>query len=89
MNPRKNKRKNFRPRNIVYSTNESEDEEKVGGGDNSPMDLSVVRPNLDSDSGMTNKKKFYKLKILGCGGGGGQFISYNGISKLQCNMLFV
>ena len=56
-NRRKNKRKNFRPRNIVYSTNESEDEEKVGGGDNSPMDLSVVRPNLDSDSGMTNKKK--------------------------------
>ena len=49
---RKNKRKNFRPRNIIYSNNDSDGEEKTAGGqDNSPMDLSVAgRPQLDSDS---------------------------------------
>ena len=49
---RRNKRKNFRPRNIVYSTNDSDGEEKGRTADNSPMDLSVAggRPNLDSDS---------------------------------------
>ena len=52
-NSRKNKRKNFRPRNIIYSNNESDDGDgKVRERDNSPMDLSVAssRPNLDSDS---------------------------------------
>ena len=33
-----------------------EERSAASGGENSPMDLSVVRPNLDSDSGINQNK---------------------------------
>ena len=56
-NGRKNKRKQFKPRNIVYSMNDESDNEGAGVStehNNSPMDLSVpargVSDNPESDS---------------------------------------
>ena len=57
---RKNKRKQFKPRNIVYSMNEEEEKQEresresrnsvTSDRDNSPMDLSTVRTQQQSDS---------------------------------------
>ena len=60
-NGRKNKRKQFKPRNIVYSMNDEEGKERrdsVTGSDrdNSPMDLSTVR-NQESDSEDTEERQ--------------------------------